>query len=290
MGFKRSVLVFAQGICVGAALIVYALVAEMSPAWAQPSEQPSLESIKATVEEIEQAVGREDVTSEALAEARQRLNAAADALRANIDELEPRLNEVEERLKQLGPAPEKDEPAEAPEIAKQRVELTTALAEVEGALKQARVLLVHIDQLSERVAQKRHALYARELFARSASALDPFFWVQVSRALPVEIIRATALLETWRSEQQEAGRLASSIIVLLALAAATIAVSWRWHARARALPDSSAAAKAWTALRVFFFFVLRTPLACLAGLLVLNELGVFSFRLEQIAQGIVAGV
>jgi potassium-dependent mechanosensitive channel len=59
---------------------------------------------------------------------------------------------------------------------------------------------------------------------------------------------------------------------------------------ARALPDSSAAAKAWSALRVFVFFALRTPLACLAGLLVLNELGVLNFRLEQIAQGIVAGV
>ena len=151
MGCKRSILAFAQG-CVGAALIFCALVAEMSPARAQPSYQPSLESIKATVDEIEQAVAREDVTSEALAEARQKLNGAADALRAKIEELEPRLHEIEERLKQLGPAPEKDEPAEPPEIAKQRAELTTALAEVEAALKQARVLLVHIDLVSDRSA------------------------------------------------------------------------------------------------------------------------------------------
>jgi hypothetical protein len=32
------------------------------------------------------------------------------------------------------------------------------------------VLSVRSDQLSERIAQMRHALYARELFARSASA------------------------------------------------------------------------------------------------------------------------
>jgi potassium-dependent mechanosensitive channel len=290
MGFRRSVPVPAQWICVGAALIFYALVAEMSPAWAQPAEQPSLESIKATVEEIEQAVGREDVTSEALAEARQKLNAAADALRGKIEELEPRLNEMEERLKQLGPAPEKDEPAEAPEIAKQRIELTTALAEVEGALKQARVLLVHIDQLSERVAQKRHLLYARELFARNASALDPFFWTQVFRAFPVEIYRGTALLETWRAQQNEPARLVVSMIALLGLVVAATAGTWRWHARSRALPDVSSTTKAWSAMRVFGFFALRTPLTCLAGLLVLNELGVLNFRLEQIAQGIVAGI
>jgi small-conductance mechanosensitive channel len=290
MGFKRSVLVFAQGFCIGAALIFCALVAEMSPGWAQAPDQPSLQSIKATVEEIEQAVGREDVTSEALAESRQKLNAAADALRAKIEELEPRLNEVEERLKQLGPAPEKDEPAEPPEIAKQRAELTTALAEVEGALKQARVLLVHIDQLSERVAQKRHLLYARELFARNASALDPFFWMQVFRACPVEIYRGTALLESWRAQQNEPARIAVSLIALLGLALAATTGTWRWHARSRALAEVSSATKAWSALRVFVFFALRTPLTFLAGLLVLHELGVLNFRLEQIAQGIVAGV
>ena len=63
-------------------------------------------------------------------------------------------------------------------------------AELEGELKQARVLQVRIDQLSERVAQKRHALYASELFARTASALDPHFWGDAFRALPIEVNRA----------------------------------------------------------------------------------------------------
>jgi small-conductance mechanosensitive channel len=287
MVLRHTSIAFVRGLFVCATLLITVFAGTLPPAAAEATD--SVESIKATIEQIEHAVGQADATAEELAEARQKLNAAADGLRAKIEELEPRLREIEERFKELGPAPEKEEPPESAEIAKQRQELTTSLAEVEGALKQARVLLVHIDQLSERVAQKRHGLYARELFARSASALDPFFWVQVFRALPIEIIRATALLETWRSEQQEAGRLAASVLILLALAAATIAVSWRWHARARA-PDSSATAKAWSALRVFVFFALRTPLACLAGLLVLNELGVFNFRLEQIAQGIVAGV
>ena len=284
---RHTSIAFVRGLLICATLLITVLAGTLTPAAAEATDSGG--SIKATIEQIEHAVGQEDATAEELAEARQKLNAAADGLRAKIEELEPRLREIEERVKELGPAPEKEEPPEAAEIAKQRQELTTSLAEVEGALKQARVLLVHIDQLSERVAQKRHALYARELFARSASALDPFFWGQVFRALPIEIIRATALLETWRSEQQEAGRLAASVLVLLGLAAVTIAITWRWHARPRALPGS-ATAKAWSALRVFVFFALRTPLACLAGLLVLNELGVFNFRLEQIAQGIVAGV
>jgi len=272
------------------ALAFCALAAATSPASAQTSEQPSLDAIKVTVEEIDQTVAREDVSSEALAEARQKLNAAADALRAKIEELEPRLQEVAERLKQLGPAPEKDQPSEAAEVAKERQELTAALAEVEGALKQARVLLVHVDQLSERVAAKRHVLYARELFARNASALDPLFWAQVSRALPIEITRGKWLIESWRNEQKEPGRLAAALIILLALAAGAIGLSWRWHAREPRVPDPSPSAKAWRALRVFGFFALRTPLPSLAGLVVLESLGLLNFRIEQIAQGIVAGI
>ena len=147
-------------------LAVALLVAGALPggrAWAEPAEEPSLESIKTTLDEIEEAVGRDDVTQETLVELRQKLNATADTLRGKIDELEPRVNEAEERLKQLGPAPAKDAPPESQEIADQRKELTESFSELDGALKQARVLSVRIEQLSERVSQKRHALYANEL-------------------------------------------------------------------------------------------------------------------------------
>jgi potassium-dependent mechanosensitive channel len=135
-------------------LAVALLVAGALPggrAWAEPAEEPSFESIKMTLDEIEEAVGRDDVTQETLVELRQKLNATADTLRGKIDELEPRVNEAEERLKQLGPAPAKDAPPESQEIADQRKELTESFSELDGALKQARVLSVRIEQLSERV-------------------------------------------------------------------------------------------------------------------------------------------
>ena len=47
-------------------------------------------------------------------------------------------------------------------------------SELDGALKQARLLSVRVDQLSERVAQKRHALYASELFARNRERARSF--------------------------------------------------------------------------------------------------------------------
>jgi hypothetical protein len=101
-------------------------------------------------------------------------------------------------------------------VAKEREELTASFREVEGALKEARLLSVRMDQLSERVSQKRHALYARELFARSASVLDPSFWSDAFRA-PRRAAPGNFLYEIWRDERGDARRLAAAALILLTL-------------------------------------------------------------------------
>src|SRR5262249_14681280 len=87
----------AAGLLVAGALL--ATNARAEPA----AEGPSLEVIKTTLDQIEEAAGRDDVSQEALVELRQKLNTATDALRDKIDDLEPHVREAEERLKQLGP-------------------------------------------------------------------------------------------------------------------------------------------------------------------------------------------
>jgi hypothetical protein len=78
-----------------AASAVFAPSIVIAPsAWGEPSEETSLEQIKTSLDEIEADIGRDDITSEALADLRQKLNAAADALKGKIEELEPRTREV----------------------------------------------------------------------------------------------------------------------------------------------------------------------------------------------------
>src|SRR5262249_3023925 len=207
----------------GALLLVGALAwpGFVSNARAEASDAPSLETIKTSLDEIETAVGREDVTAETLADLRQRLNAATDVLKGKIAGVEPRASEVEERLKQLGPAPAKDAPPESAEITAEREDLTTTFAELDGALKRVRLLSVRAGQLSERIAQRRHALYASELFARTASALDPAFWLQAYRALPSELRSLQYMLEMWWNELRGDARSTIAALILLAIAAAT---------------------------------------------------------------------
>ena len=258
-------------------------------AWAQSSEEPSIEDIKKSLDEIESTVDSEDITGETLAGFRDKLNSATDILRKKIDWLEPRAREAEDRLKELGPAPAKDAPAESTEIASQREELTAQFNDVDGELKQARVLTVRTDQLGDRVAQKRHALYANELFARSASILDPSFWGEVYRALPIELRSIEALLDTW-SEQHTRPRWAAAALIIIVIIALAVALTRWWLPRIIGEPSNTRSAKAWAALWVFAWFAIRAPLAGFAALLALTTFGLLTVRLEQIAQGLVAGM
>ena len=271
-----------------AVLLIASAVFERN-ASAESGEEPSVEEIKKSLDEIEAAVDSEDITAETLAGFRDTLNSSADILRKKIDWLEPRAQEAEDRLKELGPAPAKDAPAESPEIASQRKELTEQFNDVDGELKQARVLTVRTGQLGDRVAQKRHALYANELFARSPSVLDPTFWTDVYRALPIELRSIEALFDAWSEHHTRPRWAAAALIIIIVIAVAFALTRW-WLPRLIGEPSNTRSAKAWAALWVFAWFAIRMPLAGFAALLALTTFGLLTVRLEQIAQGIVAGM
>ena len=271
------------------AALLLATVGFERKAWAEAGEEPSIEELKKSLDEIEAAVDSEDITAETLAGFRDKLNSATDILRKKIDWLEPRAKEAEDRLKELGPAPAKDAPAESAEIAGQRKELTDEFNDIDGELKQARVLTVKTDQLGDRVAQKRHALYANELFARSASILDPSFWTEVYRALPIELRSIEALVDAW-SEHHTRPRWAGAALIIVVIIAIVIVLTRWWLPRLIGEPSNTRSAKAWAALWVFVWYAIRTPLAGFAALLALTTFGLLTVRLEQIAQGVVAGM
>src|SRR5262249_9348167 len=144
--------------------------------------------------------------------------------------IEPRAKEAAEQLKQLGPAPGKDDAPESEDIAKQRKELTADAGKLEGDVKQGRVLLLRTDQLSERVSEKRHALYARELFAQTQSILDPTFWRDTANALPIECRRLEGVAGSWTlsvGDKASSGTVIAAVCSLLLI----LLVAWgggRW--------------------------------------------------------------
>jgi potassium efflux system protein len=267
----------------------------LSPGFAQEQAQPaaaaaapSFDDIKTTLDEAEAAVEDEAVTGEKLAELRLKISDLAAKLRDQLGEIEPRATEAAERLKQLGPAPPKEGPAESEDVANERKEITADASELDGEVKQARLLLLRADQLSERVSERRHALYARELFARTPSILDPYFWRDAGNALPVEWRRLDGLIASW---QQAIGGNGRSFVIGAALSLmVTVLVIYLTGRRRRPIATSPGAARAWRALRVFAWTALPPALAALSAFLIARMLGLLTFRVEQIAQAMVAGI
>ena len=199
---------------------------------AQPAAAaaPSFDEIKAALDDAEAAIDDDAVGADKLAELRQKINDLACQLHDKLAEIEPRAGEIAERVKQLGPPPAKDAPAESEDIANERKELTDDASELDGDVKQARLLLLRADQLSERVSEKRHSLYARELFARTQSILDPHFWLDASNALPVEWRRLDGMIASWLETMRDHANGASLIAAALGLAVILLLIYFasRW--------------------------------------------------------------
>ena len=82
MAIRRTWLAIGRGVALlmlTSALLIAGAVSERA-AWAQPAEAPSVESIKKSLDEIEQALGGDDITADTLGGFRQTLNSAMDAL------------------------------------------------------------------------------------------------------------------------------------------------------------------------------------------------------------------
>ncbi len=261
---------------------------------AAPGAAPQLaklEPLRSQLDDVQEALRQEHLPPDTLAKLRQTTLSVAQTLAEHIAALEPRVADVQARLKQLGPAPAKDAPAEAAPVAAEREQLNRVFSNLDGALKQMKLLAVRADQLGERVTERRHSLYARQLFQRSPSVLDPFFWADVARAIPGEVRSISALLSLWAGDldRSKLVKLAAALALMLGIMLLARAISRHWLPRLDIGPRADTRfAKARAGLGVFVWLALRTPLVTAASILILGGFGLLSFRLDEIAWGFFA--
>ncbi len=188
------------------------------PAAAQETTAPSvkeqMEGQRAVVDSVEAAQGRDGLRSVDLDELRARLDPVREALSNAIADLDPRVAELHKRIAEIGAKPAADAPPENPSVTAEREQLNARLAESDGVLKQARLLSVRADQLSDRIIGKRRALFTDMLFARSYSVLDPQLWIQAVAALPVEMRGISYLLSDWAAYANARRPLGAQLAVL----------------------------------------------------------------------------
>jgi len=295
------------------ALVAAGLIALVptAPAWAQaassqptaaqpasaqptrPSPLAALDPFRFELDQIETAIGREGIGDDSLVELRDRIGGVRDGLRGRTDALEPQISEVDTRLKQLGPAPPATAPPEDAGLAAERERLTKVFGELDATLRQARQLALRADQLTDRITDRRRAIFTQRLFKRTPSALQFTFWRDVADAAPQELRSVGYLVQSWWSYAYETGGVSGIILAAVTLvalaAAATVFVRW-WRLREFVPRVETRFAKALAALISTLQVGLTAPLCAGAVLLVFDACGLIPPPIWEIGKGLVTAV
>ncbi|MGE0340223.1 MAG: DUF3772 domain-containing protein [Xanthobacteraceae bacterium] len=233
-----------------------------------------------------------------------RLRTALEPLRNElaqiIEGLEPRFAEIEARIKTLGPPPAKDATPEDGKIADQRKILGGQQAEVDGLLKQARVLTIRGDQLTAKIDEMRRARLTDRLFERSMSILDPKLWIGAVQGIPAEINAAITHSREWYATVTGLpGVMHSALVATLLCLGVMLAIflAQRWlkryftqngdHAQDKPLPRLR---RARAALRDAILGAVALPLAVYAVIEILSSFDFLIERAHQSALGIFAAI
>lgn len=145
----------------------------------ETEERPPAEIIRGwnvILDSTQQALAREGLTDAQLAELTGEASAIENEALAIATELVPQVDALKEQLEQLGPPPGEGEGQEAPEVTERRTTLDERRAELEGILKEARLVVVRARQLEGEAIAKRHNRFLRSLTERAANIVEPGFW------------------------------------------------------------------------------------------------------------------
>jgi potassium-dependent mechanosensitive channel len=279
------------------AVVLVGLFAALAPA--QNSRPQSTADLAAALKPLQASLASIEVSAryasddQELAGLAPRLAPLRDELRAEIDALEPRLGVIDTRLKQLGAPPAAGAPPEDPALAAERTRLTTERGQVDAALKQANLLVLRVDQLSDGINRRRRALLTGQLFARSAGMLDPAFWREAAAAAPIEAdaIGDLARSSWWaaRGKVGTAGLIAIGAVVV-GFAAGVMLLARAWRQRLLARKTETRFARAAAAATMFAMITLVAPAAVIVAILALQGLGVVTGPLATLGYGVATAI
>ncbi|WP_238481105.1 DUF3772 domain-containing protein [Dyella telluris] len=171
-------------IALGGAFPLYAQDAQ-SNAQIQQTALATPDQLSAQLDKVKQSlIDKTKLTDEMLTAARsstQSVQQQADLLTAS---LAPQADSLKAKLDVLGPAPEKGAPAEAPEVASQRKQLLKDQADLNGQLKQAKLLSRDSQQMLTEISALRRDLFNAQISQRTASPVSVAFWSRLRQSFP----------------------------------------------------------------------------------------------------------
>ncbi len=155
-----------------AAFVAPALAQTAGAKQAQQDIDALLDKWDAEAKLVEQRLEAPDLNPTELDSMRAVLDAQRGAIPGLVAQTQEELKPLKEQLAALGPPPEKgvQEPAE---VARQRKELSSRIADLEGRLKRLAQADARAAGLAERIASVRRQLFTQRLLTRGPSPLAP---------------------------------------------------------------------------------------------------------------------
>lgn len=220
-------------------LIWIVLLLTCPPALAQPGEESApvatqLEHLKTALGIIEQGLERVPLTSQGIAGLRQQVDFVTDRALALRAEAARKAKEQSRLLDALGTAPAEGEAPESPQIAEERERLQAAVAEYQGQVKSANVLLARANTLRERLIREEFGVLARVLVQKTPSPLAPeLIATAVSEVAPHLAHFRERLAEWWATVEFTEKRFDNLVwwLVMLVVVVSVVVPGRKWVLR-----------------------------------------------------------
>jgi small-conductance mechanosensitive channel len=223
----RILKIFLFALCV-------ALAASSAVAADEPARQ-TIESVRSSLSDIENALKNDNLTDGDLARLREINDPLSARIQAVIADVTPRLEASRKRLAEL--KPKTKDPAAAAAAATDSAsddlkDEQTKFDALDADLRSARALLLQSDDDASRIGAARRDLFARQTFARSSSAVSPVLWTSMVREAPQDASQIGALLSNWmHGLTQRLSETQALSFLALVLALVAISAPVRWLAR-----------------------------------------------------------
>ncbi|MCD6072599.1 MAG: mechanosensitive ion channel protein MscS [Microvirga sp.] len=280
--------------------------ADSAPATAAPAPpavsaetkaaRAKLDGYKADLDQKEAAIQGRTMSDADLQNIRQQIEPIIAEIRAVVDEQTPRLEASKQRLSQLGPKPEKGQPEESADVARDRAEREAAVAELDETQRLGRALLVQAEQLSTRIGDLRRTGFTRALFEQSDGLLSPSLWMNVVQAVPREL-RALGIISEDALDQLRRNTtlgvlllLGLAIGVAVALYVGRRSIAPRLVRRDRAILDPSRRSRLLAALGVLLLGAGPAIAGSWIVWVVFDAVDVVPSRLEQVVKALLGGL
>ena len=258
-----------------------------------------LDTIRDVLDSAENNLKQDTLRDNDFVTLRDNINPLRAEVRAKIGELEPRYAEVQKRLGELGPAPKDDAPAEDARITVERGTQTKLLADLDSALKQARLLNVRGEQLADQIDAVRRTRFKERLLTRGESVLSPALWLNAARELPAESRAFSNLLRGWKeyaTDNTSSGTIPLAAAVIAALIVAVFLVRrmlLRYldrRARKGEVLQTRRSRDAYLAICRAAIDAAAPPFAAFAAIDILSAFDLISPRIDRLTNGILVAV